>query len=477
MDWQIVKEKQVPIYQGIMKYIMQHIQIGQLLPGEKLPSERRLAELIGVNRSTIVRVMSELEAKGIVKRKQGSGTIINDDKWGMVNDPVVSWHQLIQSHQPDAQQKLMSQIQNKLTQSSVIDAYTGELPMNLVPAFELPKTNWRDFIEEDQKQDEFGYFPLRQAISDLIYKAYQLSLSVDQMMITSGGHQAIFLIVQTLLNSGDAIAISQPSFFYALPLFQTAGIRLFGVPMDDEGMCVTALEDEILKHRIKFVMLNPTCQNPTGITMSLKRRQAIIRLCRIYNIPIIEDDAFGLLSFDHEKVIPPLKQLDPQNVIYISSLSKFLGSTTKIGWISAPRAVLERLVTARQDLDLTLSIFPQVLAKDAISDPYFPVKLAKLCAQIKTRMLYFLDKLQHNAIPYRPTGGFYVWVTLSPKKNVTLQLTHLLDSGILCLPSFIFGEKAPAIRLNIARLTLAEIDRLVVILEDMLMSDDSVTSV
>ena len=468
MDWKIVKENKVPIYLSIMRYIMQQIQTGQLLPGEKLPSERKLAELIGVNRSTIVRVMTELEAKGVVNRKQGSGTIISDDKWGMLADPVVSWHQLIQSHQPDPQQKFMSQIQQKLRENTVIDAYSGELPMDLVPAFDLPKTNWRDFIEEDKNQDEFGYFPLRQAISDMIHKDYQLSLSVEQMMITSGGHQAIFLIVQTLLNSGDAIAISQPSFFYALSLFQTAGIRLFGVPMDSEGMRVDALEDEILKHRIKFVMLNPSFQNPTGITMSLRRRHAIIKLCRIYNIPIIEDDAFGLLSFEHENMEPPLKQLDPQNVIYIGSLSKFLGSTTKIGWINAPHAVLERLAAARQDLDLTLSIFPQVLAKDAISDPYFPVKLAALRAQIKERMVYFLNKLPHQQIACYPTGGFYVWVTLNPKKNITLQLAHLLDSGILYLPSFIFGEKTPAIRLNIARLSLSEIDQLVTVLADML---------
>lgn len=468
MDWKIVKENKVPIYLGIMRYIMQQIQTGQLLPGEKLPSERKLADLIGVNRSTIVRVMTELEAKGVVNRKQGSGTIISDDKWGMLADPVVSWHQLIQSHQPDPQQKFISQIQQKLREDTVIDAYSGELPMDLVPAFELPQTNWRDFIEEDKNQDEFGYFPLRQAISDMIHKDYRLSLSVEQIMITSGGHQAIFLIVQTLLNSGDAIAISQPSFFYALSLFQTAGIRLFGVPMDSEGMRVDALEDEILKHRIKFVMLNPSFQNPTGITMSLRRRHAIIKLCRIYNIPIIEDDAFGLLSFEHQNMIPPLKQLDPQNVIYIGSLSKFLGSTTKIGWINAPHAVLERLAAARQDLDLTLSIFPQVLAKDAISEPYFPEKLTALRAEIKERMVYFLNKIDQKQLACYPNGGFYVWVNLNPKQNFTLQIAHLLDSGILCLPSFIFGEKLPAIRLNIARLDLSEIDKLVSVLTDML---------
>ena len=126
------------------------------------------------------------------------------------------------------------------------------------------------------------------------------------------------------------------------------------------------------------------------------------------------------------------------------------------------------MATARQDLDLTLSIFPQVLAKDAISDPYFPLKLATLRAQLKARMVYFLNKIDQKQIACRPAGGFYVWVNLNPKQNFTLQIAHLLDSGMLCLPSFIFGEKPPAIRLNIARLSLSEIDQLVTVLADML---------
>ncbi len=461
MNWDIERTPKTPVYQSIMKHITQNIQNGQLLPGQKLPSERKLATLIGVNRSTIVRVMAELEAKGIIKRQQGSGTMVNDDKWGLSQEPVVDWHQLIQGQQPDAHQLLMAQLKERLRDDSVIDAYTGELPLDLVPAFDLPQSNWRDFIEADKNQDALGYFPLRQAISTLVAQEYPLTLPVEQLMITSGGHQAIFLIVQALLNSGDAVAICQPSFLYALNLFQTAGIRLFGVPMDEQGMRLDLLENEILRHRVKLVMLNPTFQNPTGNTMSLARRQALIKLCQTYKIPIIEDDAFGLLPFDKRTTVPPLKQLDPQNVIYIGSLSKIIGSTTKIGWISAPLAVLEKLSTARQDLDLTLSIFPQVLANYALSDVTFQDKLASLRAQISARMIYFFDLIGHDATCHRPSGGFYVWLKLSTDTLTKKQLDSFLAAGILCLPSFIFGDKTPAIRLNIARLNFEEIARLV----------------
>ena len=122
--------------------------------------------------------------------------------------------------------------------------------------------------------------------------------------------------------------------------------------------------------------------------------------------------------------------------------------------------MLDKLSTARQDLDLTLSIFPQVLAKDALSDASFPDKIKGLRQQIRDRQAYFFDRIGDGLTCRRPLGGFYVWVSLSPEKNLSKQLDQLMAAGILCLPSFVFGDKAPAIRLNIARLTFSEIDYL-----------------
>jgi DNA-binding transcriptional MocR family regulator len=463
MKWELIREPKTPLYQSIMKLITQNIQNGLLLPGEKLPAERKLAVLLGVNRSTIARVMAELTAKGILNRRQGSGTVVSRDKWGVFNEPVVNWHELITVKEGEQNAQFIAKIKEKLSQekTGIIDAYTGELSLELIPSFDLPQINWRDFIEADKYHDDLGYLPLRQAISDFVSREYDYHLPIEQVMVTSGGHQALFLLVQTLLNSGDAVAICKPSFLYSLNLFQTAGIRLFGVAMDREGMRLDALENEILKHRVKLVMLNPTFQNPTGITMSLARRKGLIKLCQAYKVPIIEDDAFGFLPFDDKKRLPPLKKLDAQNVIYIASLSKMMGSTTKIGWISAPPAVLKRLSAARSDLDLTLSVFPQVLAKFALEDTTFEQKLVALRAKIKARLNYFCEKLGKDFDCPCPAGGFYVWLKLPPELVTTKKLADLVETGILCLPAFIFGDKSPAIRLNIARLNFAELDILI----------------
>ncbi|MGQ4818308.1 aminotransferase class I/II-fold pyridoxal phosphate-dependent enzyme, partial [Enterococcus faecium] len=141
--------------------------------------------------------------------------------------------------------------------------------------------------------------------------------------------------------------------------------RLFGVPMTEEGIDLEALEQTIRQHRIKMVMVNPSFQNPTGTVMPLRKREQLVKVCQTYQVPILEDDVFGQLSFIPKTEIPPLKKLDPDNVLYIGSLSKILGSTTKIGWLSAPASVTKQIAEARKMMDVSLSIFPQMLAKMA----------------------------------------------------------------------------------------------------------------
>ncbi len=114
--------------------------------------------------------------------------------------------------------------------------------------------------------------------------------------------------MQVLLRQGDSVAVEDPSFFYALPIFQAAGVRLFGVPMTEEGIDLEALEQTIRQHRIKMVMVNPSFQNPTGTVMPLRKREQLVKVCQTYQVPILEDDVFGQLSFIPKTEIPPLKK-------------------------------------------------------------------------------------------------------------------------------------------------------------------------
>ncbi|MFD2305818.1 PLP-dependent aminotransferase family protein [Enterococcus termitis] len=454
--WSLKKEKGVPIYISIIELILSYIKSGELLPGERLPSERKLAEFFNVNRSTVVHALDELVALGWIIRKQGSGTIVNEGKWGITTVPRTDWRHYLEQNAFAKVDPYLEQIEQLIHSSAddLLDVYTGELPLDLIPSFAFPPLTWKHFLEEEQ-QDDLGYLPLRESLSQDMQKEYDFTLPPESFLITSGAQQALFLILQVLLQPGDSVAIEDPSFLYALPIFQAAGIRLYGVKMDQEGICIDSLEKTIRQHRIKMVMVNPSFQNPTGKTMSMKRRKQLIELCQNYQIPILEDDVFAKLNFVSTEQVQPLKKLDPENVLYIGSLSKILGSTTKIGWLSAPASVNQQLAEARKMMDFSLSIFPQVLANLALTDNNFSKKITELRQEVEARgqaVFDLMSKMEEWEVA-RPKGGYYLWAKWKNGDLRQKDWALFLQEGLLLAPSFFFSESRDSIRINFSRVS------------------------
>ncbi|MBL1227439.1 aminotransferase-like domain-containing protein [Enterococcus sp. BWR-S5] len=454
--WQLNRRKGVPVYQEITELVLSAVKKGELMPGDRLPAERKLASQLGVNRSTVVHALEELEDMGWIVRKQGSGSFIAEGKWGVTSAARTDWKRYLEQNAFSKTEPFIEDMKQVLRQNDkqVIDGYTGELPLELIPSFDIPPLTWKQFLEEEQ-QDDFGYFPLRESISKMTEEEYGLLLEKETLLITSGAQQALFMILQVLLSAGDAVAIEDPSFLYALPVFQAAGIRLYGVPMDNEGIELSALEQTIRQHRVKMVMVNPSFQNPTGKVMGRARREQLVQLCQSYQIPIIEDDVFGQLRQIASEKIPPLKKLDPDNVLYIGSLSKILGSTTKIGWLSAPLSVNRQIAEARKIMDFSLSIFPQVLATIALNDTSFYQKLAELKKEVSARgeaVCSILEELGEWHVE-RPQGGFYVWATFSKGSLKQQEWQYFIKEALLIAPSFLFSEKKDSIRINFSRIS------------------------
>lgn len=455
--WKLEKENNVPIYISIIELIIHNIRSGKLLPGERLPAERKLAEYFSVNRSTVVHALEELVVLGWITRKRGSGTVVNEGNWNESFNVKTDWRRYLEKNMFSKNHPLIKKIDDELIKNNknIIDLYTGELPLDLIPSFSFPSMTWNDFLSEEQN-DDLGYLPLREMLSKEFEREHRIQLASDNFLITSGGQQALFLVLQVLLKSGDHIAVEQPSFFYALPIVQAAGIHLHGIELDDEGICVEHLEKIIRKKTIKMILVNPSFQNPTGKVMSVKRRKELVLLGRKYQIPILEDDVFEKLLFDQQSPLPPLKKLDSSNVLYIGSLSKILGSTTKIGWLIAPTAVTQQLADARKMMDFSLSIFPQVLASKALLDPNFldKIKQVKRAVQQRGKVVYHIISQINEWDVELPRGGFYLWITWK-KGLLTAQAWEIfLSEGLLVMPSDVFGGDQKSIRINFSRLSL-----------------------
>lgn len=451
--WELSENKSTPIYQQIMEQIITYIQDGTLQPGDRLPAERKLADYYQVNRSTVVHALDELVSLGWVLRRQGSGTVVNEGNWGRSTIPRVDWRSLF-TQESHPKEPFLEKLQQLLNDPEAVDLYSGELPLNLIPDFRFPSYTWEELLLEERKQSPLGYRPLQQVICQRIKADQKIEVSSDQVLITSGAQQAMFLLLQVMLQSGDSVAIEDPSFLYSLPIFATAGIKLYGVEMDKEGMRIDKLEQLILTKKIKLIILNPTFQNPTGSTMSKKRRNELIELSRKYQLPIVEDEVFSEMNFD--EIPPSLKELAPHQVIHLGSLSKIFGSSIKIGWIVADRDLIQRLSEAKQMMDFSISVFPQVIAHTALTDPRFEQNQKDLVVELEQRAAVFIEAAQVVTEDWEFSaidGGIYVYFTWRHQKLTRTDWEIFLREKLLIAPAFLFSNDTMAMRVNYTRLT------------------------
>lgn len=471
MEIKINKSSHTPLYRQIMNQLINQISDGLLYEGYRLPSERTLANQLLINRSTVVRAYDELEAQGFVEKKASSGTYILSQSGEKQENHL---RRIIQYNDLKYQKSEYEQQLEKLLLNdkySVLDGYTGELPYSLIPNISLPNVNWQSFLSEEVSN--LGYLPLRNKIAQLVYDMYSHYPKSQELMLTAGGQQSLVLLIQALLKSGDTVAVEDPSFFNGISVLNAMSIKVIKIPVDKDGMSVSVLEKIVKKESIQLVLTNPNFQNPTGTTMTLTRRKKLIELCQRYRIPIIEDDVFGQLSFHLLSPYPLLKELAPQSVIYIGSLSKILGSRMQLGWIEAPSYVLDEVVKLRDEYETQLNIFPQVMASFALTNPNFSKKLSFLQETLKNRMIYFVNLLQMTLskdIDFTlPKGGYYIWLTYNRRILTKEDWLLLIDSHLAVLPSFTITKSSQSCRVNIARLDKKKMDLFVLKLKEIIL--------
>ncbi|MES9689682.1 PLP-dependent aminotransferase family protein, partial [Bacillus sp. JJ353] len=357
MDWKPNRADKTPIYKQIANYIEQGISSGVFSPDSVLPSERALANELQVNRSTVVAAYEVLQSLGLVERKRGSGTRISTDIWGISHKRIPNWTRYVEDGSFLPNLPLVQRIRTETQKNNLINLASGELTPRL-----FPTDQFRTILSDHPFMGHLGYdhplgnVILRETIASHVKEYKDIDTSSSSILITSGAQQALHLIVQCLLKPGDAVAIEDPSYCFSLPLFKSAGLRTFLLPVDEDGFNPDDLISLHKKHRIRMVFLNPDHQNPTGTVLSLERRKKVLELSAKFGIPIIEDDPYSLTTFDGN-VHPTLKTMDhDRNILYISSLSKIIASGLRIGWVIGPPQVIQRLADAKPQVDFGHSV-------------------------------------------------------------------------------------------------------------------------
>ncbi|MBM7694309.1 DNA-binding transcriptional MocR family regulator [Peribacillus deserti] len=463
MDWKPDRSKKKAIYRQLAEYIESGIANGTFPSDKPLPSERHLAKELGINRSTVVAAYDELESNGLIERKRGSGTIISKDIWGITKKRVPSWNRYIEAGSFLPNLPVMQRIRKETEVQKIVNLASGELSEDLFPLTALKEiTSTRTFNGRLGYDHPQGSGILRDTITEHVKKYRGIETNASSILITSGAQQALHLVVQCLLKPGDAIALEEPSYHYSLPIFQSAGLRPFYLPVDKEGINPEDLLEMYKKHRIRMIFLNPAFQNPTGTYLNNYRRQRILEISSEYGIPVVEDDPYSLTSFTGRPA-SPLKSIDYHgNVLYISSLSKIVASGLRIGWIIGPAPVIERLSDAKQQVDFGHASFTQWIAQEFLESKYFDVHINYLVKQLRIRrdqIVTSLNAYMKEQIEYHlPEGGIHLWCKVLREHNEGQLLENSIKNGVIYVPGSTMGTRKGYIRFTFARENDGNID-------------------
>ena len=311
-----------------------------------------------------------------------------------------------------------------------------------------------------------GLPELRQVLAERLYAEQNIQCTPGNILIVSGSLQGLQLISVCMLKKGSMVYTEAPTYLKSLQVFQSAGMGLMGVPMDQEGLKYWEIKDRSDKGLIYTI---PTNQNPTGNVMSRQRRLNLLNFCQKERLPIIEDDAYGQLWID-EKPPEAIKAQDRNGtVIYMGTVSKTMAPGLRTGWVVGPESVVYRLGDVKMQTDYGASSVSQWIMTELLSGGDYDIYLDWLRGELKQRRDNALAALERYfggmARWDVPKGGFYIWLRLNGKVPVDRLFQEALKHGILFNPGNIYDyAENRAIRLSYAYAEPEEVDRALEIL-------------
>lgn len=304
-----------------------------------------------------------------------------------------------------------------------------------------------------------GHPPLRDALKKYLHDTYHVyNKESDDLIVVSGAQQCMDLVTKVLVNEGDTVICEEPSFIGSLNCFRSYNANLVGVAMDADGVNLNALEHALKTAKNpRFMYLIPNFQNPTGITMSLEKRKAVLALAKQYSVPILEDNPYGDLRFRGDD-IPAIKSLDEHGlVIYAGTFSKILSTGVRSGYLVAPAELMPKLVVAKQCVDVHTGMLQQLLCYKYLTECDIAAHIEagrKIYAQKCGLMLQCMDEAFPKSITYtRPDGGLFIWATMPDGYDgAEFALRLVRDHKVCVVPGSAFctqdGTASSSFRLN-----------------------------
>ena len=444
MQIRLDRTTRVPLYRQLADQLRRRILSGELPPGTRLPPERRLAAMLGINRSTVVSAYRELAAEGLIAGHVGRGTVVVDPNRADTADARangVPWPQLFAPLAAALYDPALEDAMAASARPDVISFATGQPAPECYP---IPVV--RHLLDEALHREgprllqycpTEGYPPLREAIAAWS-RAAGIHCTPDQVLVVSGSQQGLYLVARALLEPGDLVAVEAPTYVGALQIFRALGARLLPIPTDESGMRVSVLEQALQHRRPKLIYTLPTFQNPSGITLSLDRRRRLLEVAARAGIPVVEDDPYRELWYESPPP-PPLAALDDAGiVISLTTVSKILFPGFRIGWLIAPWPVVQQLTLVKQLVDLDTNPLMQWAIWAFLERGLLGPHLEELRTTYRTRRDLLAEALRRElgeTVRFTvPAGGLYLWCLLPDEVRVRDLLPEAARRGVAFAP-------------------------------------------